>query len=436
MGVVTMQNTESQAPKGYKKTDVGLIPVDWEVETLFGKVHFQVGYPFSSDFFNEEGKGIRLVKNRDLKNDDRVYYFSGTYQDAFIVRNGDILVGMDGDFVPCFWNKGTALLNQRVGRVLCQPCLDSKFLYFMIRKPLENLQNATSATTVKHLSHGDIENLQCAIPPLEEQQAIAQVLTNMDDYIHSLQQLVEKKKNIKQGTMQQLLTGRTRLPGFGGKDVGTKKTDVGVIPVDWEVKTFGEVFHFLSTSSHSRAELSVDSDVHCIHYGDIHTQLEHFLDFNFFHPTMLPTSKASKYAFIKDGDLVMADASEDYSGIGKCVEIKNIGERTAISGLHTFLLRDKEPIFAKGFKGFFHSNALIKKQLDTFATGLKVYGVSKGNLAKVLIPIPPLEEQRAITQVLTNMDDEITALQEKIEKAKQVKQGAMQELLTGKRRLV
>lgn len=184
---------------------------EWQVQRLGSLLRFQVGFPFSSVFFNEAGVGIRLVKNRDLKTDDQVFHYSGMYEESFLVRDGDVLVGMDGDFLPCRWNKGAALLNQRVGRLVPIGELNLAFAFYALRGPLKEIENVTSSTTVKHLSHGDIEGIELALPRLTEQSAIADVLTDMDEELEALQQRREKTRLLKQGMMQELLTGRTRL---------------------------------------------------------------------------------------------------------------------------------------------------------------------------------------------------------------------------------
>lgn len=216
---------------------------------------------------------------------------------------------------------------------------------------------------------------------------------------------------------------------------GHKQTDVGIIPEDWELTSYDEAFNFLRTANYSRAELSDNQDVKYIHYGDIHTKYNHFLNII---GSSLPTisySKARNFSLLQNGDLVFADASEDYEGIGKSIEIKNLTNEKVISGLHTFLLRDKKGCLVDGFRGYLHSNKIVKQQFDQLATGLKVYGLSKKSLKKVLIPTPKKSEQKAIAQALSEIDSLITKLSQLIQKKRHIKQGAMQELLTGKRRL-
>ena len=204
----------------------------------------------------------------------------------------------------------------------------------------------------------------------------------------------------------------------------------------WGVKSYGEVFQFLNTATYSRADLETDGPIAYVHYGDIHVKWNNVLNFEQSTLPAINQSQARSYSLLKEGDLVMADASEDYSGIGKSVEVKNLKERLAISGLHTILLRDYQGIFINGFRGYLHEIRFIKKQFDELATGMKVYGVSKNKLKGVLISIPPIDEQKRITSILSEMDSEISALEQKLAKCKMMKQGMMQELLTGRIRLV
>jgi type I restriction enzyme, S subunit len=213
---------------------------------------------------------------------------------------------------------------------------------------------------------------------------------------------------------------------------GYKHTELGWIPEEWELKTYDEIFTFLPTATYSRAELSDNQDVGYVHYGDIHTKYNFHLDVSNSPLPSITKEKLKSYPILQDGDLIMADASEDYEGVGKSVEIKNIGNQRVISGLHTFLLRDKQKRTVNGFKGYIHSNQIVKKQFYDYATGMKVYGVSKNNLKKIFVPLPPLPEQQAIATALSDMDAYIRSLEQLIEKKKAIKQAAMQELLTPK----
>ena len=185
---------------------------EWEVKRLGDMIGFQVGFPFSSTFFNDKGQGVRLIKNRDLKTDNQIFHYSGKYDETFVVTNGDVLVGMDGDFLPCLWTKGAALLNQRVGRIVPRASLNKLYTYFFLIEPLKEIEVATSGTTVRHLSHGDVEAIEKPLPEIDEQIAIATILSDMDAEITALESRRDKTRALKQGMMQELLTGRIRLP--------------------------------------------------------------------------------------------------------------------------------------------------------------------------------------------------------------------------------
>jgi type I restriction enzyme S subunit len=218
--------------------------------------------------------------------------------------------------------------------------------------------------------------------------------------------------------------------------IRVKQTEVGLIPDDWNLVSYNDAFDFLNTATYSRAQLSDNEKIGYVHYGDVHTKHSHFLDLDVINLPTIKRNLQKNYQTIKDGDLIVVDASEDYKGIGKSVEVRNVKNRKAISGLHTFLLRGKDGLIEDGYKAYIYYNKLVKKQMDTLATGLKVYGVSKANLKKILIPLPPTKaEQIAIATTLNDIDALITGLEKLIIKKGTIRQGAMQELLTGKKRV-
>ena len=243
----------------------------------------------------------------------------------------------------------------------------------------------------------------------------------MDALLTALDALIAKKRLIKQGAMQALLTGKTRLPEFSG---------------EWEPKTIEEIFVFLKTANNTRSELSESGEVRYIHYGDIHTRWKCFLDCNKEELPFIPAGKVRNIPFLEDGDLVMADASEDYEGLGVSVEVKNATGRKIVAGLHTLLLRENKEIIADGFKGYLLYIPSFKNSLIRVATGISVYGISKNNIKGISISLPNVQEQKAIAAVLSDLDAEISALEQQREKTRLLKQGMMQELLTGKTRLL
>lgn len=207
------------------------------------------------------------------------------------------------------------------------------------------------------------------------------------------------------------------------------------IPDGWNVKKLGECFSFLRTSCYSRAETTDCGEVHYIHYGDIHTKYPLHIspkDIDVY----VSTEQASKSDCLKTGDLILLDASEDYEGTTKCVELLNISDdEKVVSGLHTLALRDISKNFINGFRAYITSIPFVKNNFWKQVTGIKVYGVSKDNLKKIKLPIPPLPEQEKIAEILGAWDLAIEKLTALIEQKKLLKKGLMQRLLTGKQRL-
>lgn len=204
------------------------------------------------------------------------------------------------------------------------------------------------------------------------------------------------------------------------------------LPSGWKVVKLGDVFDFLKTYTNSRESLNDYDEISYIHYGEIHKKYKFYLDFRVASLPKIHQSKlGDKPEFIKNGDLVIADASEDYIDIAKSVEIKNL-EHKAVAGLHTFLLRDKGDYFADGYKGYILYEPWVAKELKKKATGISVLGISKSNLLNLKIKLPPLDEQKKIAEILSTWDEAINLTINLIESKKQFKKALMQNLLTAK----
>jgi type I restriction enzyme S subunit len=254
--------------------------------------------------------------------------------------------------------------------------------------------------------------------------AIAEVLGDADALTGSLERLLTKKRRIKQGAMQELLTGQKRLPGFGG---------------EWEVLAFGDLFNFSGGFPASRSQLS--SNGYCyLHYGDIHGSKRSYMDVRAqYHdiPKLdVSLKKIHPASLLEEGDVVFVDASEDDEGASKHVVIENLDGIPFISGLHTIVAKSKRPKLLNIYRRYCFQSAEIRDQFRFFVVGTKVSGISKSNIANIVLQVPTPPEQSAIATVLSVMDAEIDALEAKLAKVSNLKQGMMQELLTGRIRLV
>jgi len=208
---------------------------------------------------------------------------------------------------------------------------------------------------------------------------------------------------------------------------------------EWEERKFGELFEFLPTNSFSRADLNDENGiVQNIHYGDIHTKFPTILDCRKieipFINEDISLEKIKKDSYCINGDLVIADASEDYKDIGKAIELKNVGEKKLLAGLHTFLVRDKSGLTVEGYRGYMLLNNDLKLQIKKIATGISVLGISKTNLSPLKVNIPPIPEQEKIASFLSQVDKKIGFLEKKQELWKTYKNGMMQQIFTQKLR--
>lgn len=219
------------------------------------------------------------------------------------------------------------------------------------------------------------------------------------------------------------------------------------IPAGWESKYFGDIFDFLKTFSFTRDELTEEktlNELMCIHYGDIHATYENeildleiekripYLKDEVFNKNL---NEKDSLPLLRDGDLVIADASEDYTGIAECIELKNVNEQKLISGLHTIAARDKTNETALGFRTYLLTNPIIKKEIKRVGQGISVYSISRNHLSKIKLMLPSLKEQEILSDLFSKWDEAIFLTQKLISTKEQLKKGLMQQLLTGKKRL-
>lgn len=204
---------------------------------------------------------------------------------------------------------------------------------------------------------------------------------------------------------------------------------------EWEEKKINELFEFLPTNSFSRANLNYEiGKVKNIHYGDIHTKFPSNLDCERFEIPFINSdielNKIKVESYCKNGDLVIADASEDYNDIGKAIELKNVNNNQLLAGLHTFLARDKSGLTIDGYRGYMLLNEDIKLQIKKIATGISVLGISKTNLGELKVRIPLIAEQEKIASFLSKVDEKIEKLNKKQKLWETYKKGMMQKIFS------
>ena len=440
--------------RGYKQTEVGVIPEDWEVVRIgdlqpfvtsgsrgWARHYSEIGSPFIR-ITNLSRKNIYLnlteMRFVDLPE-------SNSEMRRTELQDGDLLISITADigivgYVTAKVSK-PAYINQHIALIRFDSVkVYAKFVCYFLSSAISQklFRFLTDAGAKLGMNLTTVMRIPVAIPPTKaEQQAIAEALSDADALIESLEQLLTKKRLLKQGAMQELLTGKRRLPGFEVKR-GYKQTEVGVIPEDWGVKTLDDIFNFSGGLSASRAQLG-DNGICYLHYGDIHTSSKSYLDVEH-QQTELPKldvnlGDVSQKSILADGDVVFVDASEDDEGTSKHQVIRNPRNIPLVSGLHTIVAKSKANDLSNNYKCHCFQTRSIKSQFRYYSVGTKVSGISKMNIGKIMLPLPPLAEQDVIATILSDIDLEIHSIETKLTKTRQLKQGMMQELLTGRIRL-
>ena len=246
------------------------------------------------------------------------------------------------------------------------------------------------------------KDLSVELPTLPEQRKIASILSGVDALIEKTQEAIEKTERLKKGLMQRLLTrgiGHTKFKKVRwmfGREIE--------IPEEWEIRQYDELFEFLRTGTNPRSDLRREGEIQYIHYGDIHAKWNSVLDCNIEEIPFIDKSKVENLPLLRDGDLIIADASEDHEGSGASVLLKNIQNRKTVSGLHTIALRKMDESVSPGFLRYLNSMQFVKIQIISRVTGISVFGLSKNNLKRIKIPLPTLPEQRQIASILSGVD--------------------------------
>ncbi len=256
-----------------------------------------------------------------------------------------------------------------------------------------------------------LRRIRVPIAPLPEQHAIATVLSDMDDLLAGLDKLIAKKRDLKQAAMQQLLTGKTRLPGFSG---------------EWEVKRLGDVATFFKGKGLPKSALSESGAEPCIHYGELFTRYPETIG-NIFSRTDMSEGVFRSVT----NDVLMPTSDVTPRGLAKASCIRADG---VILGGDILVIRSD--------KNYIHGPFLSlviryeETQVLQLVTGSTVYHLYGSDMKNFTFSMPPLPEQIAIAEVLSDMDAEIASLETRLEKTRALKHGMMQELLTGRIRLV
>ncbi|MGL6178164.1 MAG: restriction endonuclease subunit S [Tannerellaceae bacterium] len=402
-----------------------------EVAEIKGRIGFR-GYTTNDIVASKLNGAITLSPSNIIDNkvtyNKLVYLSLGKYNESpeiQIEENDIILVKTGSSYGKAAIIKRLpwiATINPQLV-VIKSKHINSYILAQMICLPTIQKQIETTIVggTIPTLSQESISNFNLKVSSFVEQGKIASFLGTVDQKIEQLEKMVVLQEKYKKGMMQRIFNQEIRFKSSNGTPFPA-----------WQQKKLGDIGAFISTNSLSRDKLNYEIGViYNIHYGDIHTKFNHLFSIE---KEKVPFINESETSLIKDAnslckelDIIIADASEDYNDIGKMIEIIDIGHSKVVAGLHTVHFR---PLikFAKGYNAFLFQSNFIRTQIQSFAQGISVLGISKTNLQKLIINYPCIEEQEKIAGFLSALDEKIEQSQAELEKAKNWKKGLMQRL--------
>jgi len=407
---------------GYKQTEVGVIPEDWEVKALGEIGEVLIGLTYKPTDVRQHG--TLVLRSSNIQNDTLAFednvFVETTIPERIRVQRGDVLV--------CVRNGSRDLIGKSV--LLDERTEGMTFGAFMAvyRSQIGNLTsylfqssilkrqiNEHLGATINQITNKSLNSFRIPIPPAEvEQQAIAEALSNVDGLLGGLDRLIAKKRVLKQAAMQQLLTGQTRLPGFQG---------------EWEVKTIGDSID-LVTGFPFPSEQYCDSGIRLLRGSNVKRGATDWTsDLVQYWPSMTPS--IARYE-LREGDLVIA---MDGSLVGRSYARLQHQDLPAVLLQRVARIRSAK-LDIRFLTQFVGSSTFIS-YCDSVKTVTAIPHISPSDIRNFTIPIPSdIAEQVAIAEVLTHMDEELEALEQRRDKTRALKQAMMQELLTGRTRLV
>ncbi|RXG29882.1 restriction endonuclease subunit S [Leeuwenhoekiella marinoflava] len=407
---------------GLKKTELGLIPEDWKISFIENEIDLLTGFPFASSKYKNTGvkllRGSNVKRNRTDWNEDITQYWEKITPDLkkYLLVEGDIVIAMDGSLVGKSFAQLQkkdlpSLLLQRVARIRSEK-IEINFLkeWICSKYFTEHCERIKTSSAIPHISPKDIREFQILVPPtLKEQQTIATALSDVDALICSLDALIAKKKAIKQGAMQQLLTPNE----------------------NWFKTSFNEILKDYRLGGNYE-NIETETDYPLIKMGNLGRG-----NINLNKIQYIPNSiNPSEDDILKYGD-VLFNTRNTLELVGKISIWK---DELPLAFFNSNIMRlefDEKYVGSNFFMNNLLNTPRVISDLRSLATGTtSVAAIYTKDLLKLELSIPSPKEQKSIAEILSDMDAELEQLEAKKEKYQQIKQGMMQELLTGKTRLV
>lgn len=392
------------------------------------------GFPFNSALFNNDGDGLPLIRIRDLLTSKIDTYYKGEYPKEYLIEEGDILIGMDGDFHIVKWrNKTKALLNQRIMKVAQKEGaeINIEYFYYFLSPFLSDVWEKTTATTVKHLSTYDVSEADVEFPAFEDQQRIAKILSTADAVIDKTQSAIAKYRAIKQGMLHDLFTrgidirtGKLR-PRCQDAPELYKESKLGWIPRGWDCEGLSSVVEIISGGTPStQVKEYWNGEIPWLSVDDFNTGNRYASN---------AAKKITEEGFKNSATNMLLPGMLIISARGTVGVISQMKIPMAFNQ-SCYGLNSTNKYLSNDFLYYFLTYFIRFIGFNSYGSVFDV--ITRNSFDEVFIPInKKSDEQRLIVERLTAIDNKLQTEQTYLQKMQQLKKGLMEDLLSGRKKV-
>ncbi len=420
--------------QSYKSSGVewiGDIPFDWNLSKYKYKLNILSGFPFKSELFDNEN-GFPLLRIRDITSGSIETYYNGDFDEKYIIKRGDLVIGMDGDFNIREWDNDDILLNQRCCKVQEYDGILLKFIYYTLPFDLKIINDLTYYTTVKHLSVDDLYNIKCVLPPINEQLQIVQFLDNKTKLLDKLISTKERKitllKEQRISLINQVVT-KGLNPNVKMKDIGVEW--IGEIPENWSVRKLNYLCKRIGDGLHSTPIYTDNSEYYFINGNNIKEnkiviyENTKTIEYEEYKKYFIELDKNNTLLMSINGTIGSLGYYNDEKVIlGKSISYINVIPNSINLHYLFYLL----------------GSSSIQNYFTFELTGTTIYNLSLNSIRKTPICLPDKTEQVQIVEFLDSKTKEIDKLvqleQKKIDLLKEYRESLISEVVTGKIKVI
>lgn len=402
-----------------------IVPEGWRLQPLSALAEYHNGRAFKPEDWTKDGLPIVRIAQINNPFQETDHYRGSDILDRHLITKGDLIFSWSATLKAILWGGYDAVLNQHIFKVIEKPSTSRLYLQQLLEYSIERLSQSSHGSTMKHIKKGVLDEFHSPIPPLPEQKKIASILTSVDEVIEKTQSQIDKLQDLKKGTMNELLT-----KGIGHTEF--KDSELGMIPKSWEVKTLLSLALGGISNGVFNDPQKQGTGYRLINVVDMYQEFG-------FEGEALKRLELSEPEFKKNrvrwGDILFTRSSLVLEGIAHCNVCLIDADDITYDGHIMKVSPDTsviEPIFfAMHCLSNFGRTFFMRSAKQTTMTT-----IGQQDIAPLLIPVPPIEEQKCIVRIHQNFEQRDRDVRNKLKQLQSLKRSLMQDLLTGKVRVL